>query len=196
MPIFTAIIDQRAVAAEADMFQIKAPITDTGQTTVGGVRTNFPETASDIRVREIRLGQFTEFADAAAELLSVRIIKFGGDTGLIDTGNAAGGTNLRVVPSPIDSHNHSDTGTWSGARVVVTNPLLAKDTGFALAANETKVIVADTVNVAAGWWWYPPEEEMIIIKPGEALVVRLSSPADSITWNGTLVFENIGRASP
>ncbi len=196
MAIYTAVINQRAVAAETDMFQIKAPITDTGSTTVGGVLTTFPETASDIRIREIRLGQYTEFADAAAELLSVRIIKYGGDTGLVDTGAGTSGSNLRVVPSPIDSHSDTGNRLDQGPRVVVTSLLLSTDTGFPDASNHTKTIIADTVNVASGWWWYPPEEEMITIKPGESLAVRLSSPNDTITWNGTMVFEKIGKASP
>ena len=195
MTIYTAVINQRAVAAEADMFKIKAPITDTGNTTIGGVLTTFPDSATDIRIREIRLGQLTEFADAAAELLSVQIIKYGGDTGSCDTGNGTTGTNLRVVPSGIDGHTPADTG-GEVVRVVVTSDLLETDTGFADSSDFTQTIYSDTVNVAAGWWWYPPEEEMIILRSGETLVVRVSVPADSITWNGTLVFEKIGKASP
>ncbi len=194
MSIYTAVISQRAVATEVDQFQIKAPITDTGSTTVGGVLTKFPETACDLRIREIRLGQFTDFGDAAAEILGVKVIRYGGDTGQVDTGAGTTGTNLRVVPTPLDGHGDTGNRLDQGPRVVVTSALLATDTGVAGAYSKT--LISDSWNIAAGWWYYPPEEEMILLKSGETLVVRTTVPADSLTVTGTLVYEKVGRASP
>ncbi len=196
MAIYTAVIDARAVTAAVDMFKIKAPITDTGSQTVSSVLTTFPETASDLRIREVRLGQFTDFGDAAAEILSVQIIKYSGDTGLGDTGHGATGTNLRVVPSPIDGHADTGNRLEQGAKVTVTGDTLVTDTGETASAGLTKIIVSDAWNIAAGWWWYPPEEEMITLKSGDVLVVRTTVPADSLTVNATLVYEEIGKASP
>jgi hypothetical protein len=57
-----------------------------------------------------------------------------------------------------------------------------------------KTVLADVWNIAAGFWYYPPEEERIILALSQRLVVSLAgAPVDSITVNGTLVFEEIGQ---
>jgi hypothetical protein len=54
-------------------------------------------------------------------------------------------------------------------------------------------LVADSFNVQAGWRHLPVPEERIVLEAGQRLVARITAPADEITLNGTLVFEEIGR---
>lgn len=140
-----------------------------------------------VRIREVRIGQHSDFGDAAAELLPVQLIRFrgaGGDTG---TAGSAGNT---VTPRNIHG--------WSGAPSAVStvrknNTVLAQDTGAPTAATLERLI-ADTMNIAAGWWHTPPEEEMIIVEKNDRFVVRLGASADALSINATLVFEELGKA--
>ena len=156
MAIYTAVVSQIAVAAAQDVFEIVAG------------------SASRVRIREIRLGQYTDVGDAAAETLSVQIIR--GST----TSGSGGGT---VTPTNISGHS----GALAAASTVErNNTTLAQDGTGA-------VLLSDVWNIAAGWWYYPPEEEMPILDNSQRLVVRISAPADSITTNATLVFEEIAQ---
>jgi hypothetical protein len=60
------------------------------------------------------------------------------------------------------------------------------------------VLLADSFNIAAGFRYYPSQEDAIILQPSSRFVVRITAPADALTMNGTLVFEEIGvdRAKP
>ena len=52
---------------------------------------------------------------------------------------------------------------------------------------------ADTFHVAAGLHYVPTPSARITIGPSEFLTVELSeTPADSITFSGTLIYEEIG----
>jgi hypothetical protein len=53
-------------------------------------------------------------------------------------------------------------------------------------------LLADSWNVQAGWRYLPVPEERLVLERDQRLVVRISAPADEITLNGTLVFEEIG----
>jgi hypothetical protein len=58
------------------------------------------------------------------------------------------------------------------------------------------LVLSDTFNVATGWQYNPPPEDMIgVSQANGGLVVRFgSTPADSITFTGTLVAEELGLA--
>ena len=56
-------------------------------------------------------------------------------------------------------------------------------------------LLADSWNVAGGWRYYPVPDERIVLEKDQRLVVRISAPADAITLNGTLVFEEIGKTA-
>jgi len=157
MAIYTATFSAVAVTAAQDVFEIVAPAT------------------SRVRLREVRLGQYTDFGDAAAEILSVQIIR-----GYTTSGS--GGS--AVTPSNIEGLTASKS---AESTVEANNTTVAQ-------AGTGSVVISDVWNIAAGWWYYPPEEETPIIDVSQRLVVRITAPADSITVNGTMVFEEIGKA--
>lgn len=173
MPIFTAVAahaagDTGGSNSGQDFFELSAPAT------------------TQFKLREVRIGQFSDAGDAAAELLSVRIIRFRGAQG--DTGTmGSGGTSA----TPRNIHGHSGAPSAS-VTVRKNNTVLAQDTGAPVAAT-ADTLIADAFNVQAGWWYYPPEEEMILVEANDRLVVRLSAAADALSMNGTVVFEEIGK---
>jgi hypothetical protein len=121
-------------------------------------------------IREIRFGQYSDAGDTAAEMLSMLIIR-----GYTTTGS--GGT----APTPAYL---AHTGGASTSVIAVNN------TG--LAANGSPVtLLADSFNVMGGFRFYPAPEERIWLAPSARLVVRITAPADAITSNGTLVFEEL-----
>lgn len=169
MPIYTAVIEGdtgvAAAAGGSDQFEITAPAN------------------SILKIREVRLGQNSDAGDAAAELLSVRMIHYiGGDTG----GGGSGG--VQVTPTPV--LGSGDTG-GGGATVFRSNDILATDTGD--AATQARTVISDVMNIASGWWYYPPKDEMIAIEPGDRMVIRMSGAVDPLSMFGTLVYEEIGK---
>lgn len=155
MGIFTAVFEAVAVTAAQDMFEL-----------VAGAATR-------VRIREIKIGQYSDFGDAQAEQLSVKLVR--GDT-------VAGSGGSAATPQNLMGHSAAPAAT---STVNVNNTTVANTSG--------KTLVADVWNVAAGWWYYPPEEEMIVLEKGQRLCVRTSAPADSLTCNATIVFEEMGQ---
>lgn len=160
MGIYTAVMTAQAVTLANDVFEINSP------------------SNSRVRIREIRMGQYTDFGDAAAEILSV----------IVRRGYSAGGSSGVTAPTPQNIHGWSGAPA-AGSTVKIYDTGLASDTGTA----GVQTLIADTWNIAAGWWYYPPEEEMIIMSASDRLVVRITVPADSITMNATIVFEELGQ---
>ncbi len=156
MAIFTATFSAIAVSAAQDVFEIVAPAD------------------SKIAIREVRLGQYSDAGDAAAEMLSVLIIK-----GYTTSGS--GGAS--VTAAPVQGHTGALTST---ATVERNNTTIAAD-GTAV------VMVADAFNVQSGWIYIPAPEERIVVPVSGRLVVRITAPADAVTMNGTLVFEQVGQ---
>lgn len=156
MAIYSAVVSQVAVSAAQDVFEVVAG------------------SQSRVRLREIRLGQFTDFGDAAAEVLSVQLIR-----GYTTSGSGGGA----ITPVNLEGHSGAPAATSTVER---NNTTLAQDgTGV--------VLISDVWNISSGWWYYPPEEEMPILDKSQRLVVRISAPADEITVNATLVFEEIAQ---
>jgi len=161
---------------------------DTGPSNKAGGHDLFEVTApanSMVKIREVRVGQYSDAGDAEAEMLNVRIIRF--DNSSDDTGGEGGG-GIAVTPTPL--LQTGDTG-GGGCTVVRSNDVLATDTGT--ASVNARTIISDAFNVQAGWWYYPETNEMICIEPGDRFVVRISAAADPISMAGTLVFEEIGK---
>lgn len=164
MSIFTASFAAVAVSAAQDVFEIVAP------------------SDSRVRIRDCVIGQYSDVGDAAAEILSVRVIR--GFT----TGGSGGAT---VTPANLRPWSRT-----AGAAVERNNTTVAQDgTGVDL--------VAATFNVAAGWALRDvlrggrlgpvlDDDEFIYLEASGRLVVRITAPADAVTMNGTLVFEEIG----
>lgn len=155
MAIFSAVVSGVAVAAAQDVFEIVAG------------------SATRVRLHEIRLGQTTGFGDAAAEGLSVTLIR--GFT-------TAGSGGAAVTPVNLSGHANA---LPAASTVKRNNTTLAQD-GVGAA------IFCDAWNIADSWHYAPANELMPIVEKDQRLVVRISAPADEITMNATLVFEEIG----
>ena len=128
---------------------------------------------SRVAIREIRLGQYTEFGDAQAELLSLQIW----------TGSTAIGGGTTITGLNVKRFSGSLTASSS-----VTGP----STTIASTTSAT-VVLADSYNVAAGWYYKPEPDERIVIGLSQKLFVRQTTPNDAITINGTLVIQELGQ---
>lgn len=148
--IFTATVSAVAVTAAQDVFSILAP---------GDRR---------VKIREVVLSQYTDFGDAASEILSVLVVR-----GYTTVGS--GGT--AVTPINLDP-----TGGGSGASI------RANDTTVATGGT-AQILRATSWNIQSEWLYIPDQSERAILEPGQRLVVRITLPADSITMNATMVFE-------
>jgi hypothetical protein len=153
---FTAIVTSTAPAA-FDIFCVTA------------------STVARVAIREIRLGQYSEFGDSEAELISLQAW-----TG--STASSSGGA--AITPVNVKSHSGAPS-----ANTTVIGP----STTPASTANTT-MRLADSWNVAAGWLYLPRPDERITLEPSERFVLRAPvAPTDSITLNGTLMFQELPR---
>jgi hypothetical protein len=155
--VFTATFSAVAVSAAQDVFEIVA--------------------GTDYRVQilECRLGQYTDFGDAAAELVSIRVIRGNTTTG-------SGGT----APTP------RPTSAWGSEMAFST--VAANNTTPASNGTE-EVLLADSFNVAAGFLYAPDDVDdgAFTLRPGQRLCFRITAPADALTMNGTLTFKELPR---
>ena len=148
--LYSASFAAIAVTAAQDAFEIVAP------------------SDKPVWINEIRLGQYTDFGDAASEIVSVLVVRGYTVTG---SGGAA------VTPAALQQ------GAPAASSVVARNNTTVANTGTAIQ------LIADVMNVQAGFFYAPPVDQRIALAPGERLVVRITAPADSLTMNGTLIFE-------
>jgi hypothetical protein len=135
-----------------------------------------------VELLDLRLGQTSEFGDAHADIISVQVIR--GYT----TGGSGGSA---ATPAPLMSG-----GKAAGSTVKTNNTTLA-------TAGTPLILLADAINIMAGYWYYPPipaypnqlpsSNERIKIAPSERVVVRLSAPSAAQNLNGTLIFGEIGN---
>lgn len=155
-PVYAVTFTAVAVTAAQDLFEITTSAT------------------TRALIRGIRIGQYTDAGDAAAEILSILLIR--GYTVSGSGGSAATPANLRG---------------WSGAPTAASacevNNTTVANTGTAVT------LLADTFNVQAGWSYYPAPDDHIVLDVSQRLVVRITAPADSLTMNGTLLFQEIGK---
>lgn len=159
MPIYVATCAAVAVTAAQDVFELVTHAT------------------SRVRIKEIRLGQYTDFGDAAAEMLSVLVIRGNATSG------SGGSTATPVNLSPL-------SGALAAVTVVEINNTTVASTGSPVT------LVADAWNIQRGWLWRARcKEEEIEVGVSSRLVVRITAPADSITLNGTIVFEETGKSA-
>lgn len=135
--------------------------------------------ACRVLLREVVLQQYSDSGDAQAEQLGVTIVR-----GYTVAGTGGGA----FTPLPINPV----TGAKAAATTAAINNTTVANTGTA------KVMRAGALNEQQGGFVYRPDkrDEMIILEKSERLVVRLTAPADAVTMNGTLVFEEIGRSGP
>jgi len=131
-----------------------------------------PADDKPIIIHEIRIGQSTEISDAQEEMLRVSIIR--GYT-------ASGSGGATPTPAPLIFED-----TAAGCTADTMNSTVAT-TGTAV------ILVADTFNVRSGWLYVPTPECRIRVGQGNTtVVVRLvAAPTDSITFSGTIIFEEL-----
>lgn len=123
-------------------------------------------------LHSVYLSQSSDAQDAQDELLGVAI-KSG------QTTSGSGGS--APTPVPLDFGDAA-----SGATAEVNNTTKA-------SAGTIVTHHSDTFNVRAGWNYRPTPEERVAFRGGRRLTVELlTTPADSLTMSGTLIFEEIG----
>lgn len=163
MTVFSAAFSAVAITAAQDLFEIVAPAN------------------SRVRLLEIDIGQYSDFGDAEAEILSLTVHR--GHT----TSGSGGST---VTPVRMGAY-----GAAAGSTVEANNTTVATTSGTLLWATGW--------HVQAGFLWSPVEHaprgvpafrRHIIIKPSQRLVIRITAPADSLTTNGSILFEEIGKS--
>lgn len=127
-------------------------------------------------LHQVQISQTTEFGDGSEEDLSI-LFKRG--VGSVTSGS--GGT----TPTPAKFQSGFAA---AGSTVEANNT-----TKLAVGTGAITTLWADAWNVRAPYLWLPPPELRIVLSPGERLTVELAqTPADSITMNGVLVFEELG----
>jgi hypothetical protein len=150
-PAFTLTFSAQAITVAMDYFELVAP------------------TNKKLAIIEMRLGQYSDFGDAQAELLSIQCIR-----GYTSAGS--GGS----TPTPIKWDPTSSR--VSLATVKMNNTTLAS-TGTA------DIPISDAWNVQASAWLAPPRGMPLIVAPSQRFVLRGTAPADSLTMNGTILWE-------
>lgn len=153
-------------------------------TNAGGTQDLFelvPNGTTRLRLLEIELNQYSDFGDAQAEIVALLIMRGHTTTG-------SGGSAVTPV-------NLNPYGRASVTTVARNNTTLA-------SAGSPETILASGWHLQAGFIWRPPRSDPpeefrrhIIVKPSQRLVIRLNSTlADDVTANGTVTFEEIGKA--
>lgn len=130
---------------------------------------------SRVRITGFLLGQYSDAGDGQGELLSLQIIR-----GFTVSGS--GGASV----TPTNLNSSSDV--VAGSAIERNNTTLA-NTGT------TNTPLAHVWNVRIPYKWTAEEDgpKDLTLEPGERAVVRITLPVDSITSNGTLFFEEIGK---
>jgi len=141
-----------AFTTEVDVFEILAPAT------------------KRLWIREIKLHQISDFADAEAEILGVTLWRG-------HTVSGSGGAAITPV----------NLSAWGGAATFT-----AERMNTTVATTSGTLVGSEGWNVAAGVWTYPPDREKITVEAGQRFVVRVTVPNDSITAYGMMVVEERG----
>lgn len=125
---------------------------------------------SRVIIRSVQLGQYSDAGDSAAELLSVLFIR-----GYTVTGS--GGAAVTAA---------SAHGLHTAGSTIARNNTTVANTGT------VQTLIAEAWNVQAPYIHLPDESERIWLAVSQRLVIRITAPADAITMNGTLTFEEAG----
>jgi hypothetical protein len=137
---------------------------------------------SRVAINEIRFAQYSDFGDAQSELLSVLLMR----------GHTTAGTGGSPL-TPANLHGYANVRS-AGAAVSRNNTTLAQD-------GSPETLLADAWNVMAPYLYLPKrsiipqEDERFTLAPSQRLVVRITAPADALTMNGTILFEELGKTA-
>lgn len=125
-------------------------------------------------LHEVVLAQATDYGDAAAEGLSVLIKRA---TGSYTAGS--GGTAATPV-----KHNNTEAAASFTAMTNNTTQAVA-------GSGALTTLRGEALNVQAGWSYQPIPSQALQFNPGEACIVSVTVPTDSLTMSGTLVVEEL-----
>jgi hypothetical protein len=126
-------------------------------------------------LHEIVVGQTSDFGDAAAEGLGVRIKR-------ATSGYTSGSGGSTPTPA-----KHLTSDSASGVTAEANNTTQAVAGGGTLTT-----LRAEPFNVQAGYQYLPTPETRYFFAAGEACVISLTAPADAITVDMTAVIEELG----
>lgn len=123
-------------------------------------------------IREIEISQSSDVGDAAEEGLSI-LLKAGA------TVSGSGGSTPTAVPNELGDAAFGGT--------VEANNTTKANTGTIVTKR------ASVWNNRIPWLYHPEERDRIVISPSARFTVELATtPADALTCNGTITFEEIG----
>lgn len=125
-----------------------------------------------VAILGVNLAQYSDAGDAEAEILSVQFIRG-------STASGSGG----AANTPSNMHGH--TGALTASSSVGTNHTTVASTGNILLATAWNVQVPFDYRASVY------QDEIITLAPSQRFVVRLTAPADAVTLNGTLIFEEL-----
>ena len=164
---FTATGSALAVSAAAhDMFWLKA------------------SSVNSIAIRRIHLGQYSDPGDAEAEMLSVQAIR-GYTTS--PSGGAA------CTPRAADTRRPAFGAEGTGEECRVNDTTVA-------TTGTPHILAAEAFNVMGGWYWRVPDGDHLLprklsraiwIAPGETFALRITAPADALTMNVSVDFDEM-----
>lgn len=124
---------------------------------------------SAVIIHSVTITQSSDAGDAQAEMLPI----------LIHRGTATGSGGSSPTASPLQLGDAAFGGT-----VEVNNTSQSAEGTF---------LHAEAFNVQIGFYYLPPPEDRPVISPSALFIVELqAAPDDSLTMNGTVVFEEIG----
>jgi hypothetical protein len=159
--VYTAPFSAQVLTTNAqDLFLVTAP------------------SAGRLAINKIVIGQYTEFGDAQAELLSMQMM-----IGTTSTSTSAG---TLITPQNVRQHTGAPT---AGFTVAGPSTVLSSTTSAV-------VRLADVWNVAAGWLHLPMADpsmdERFVLEAGQKMALRMSAPNDAMTLNGTITLQSLG----
>jgi hypothetical protein len=134
-----------------------------------------PAANKPVIIHELVLVQTTEVAEAQEEWLSIRFVR---GFATVGSGGSA------HTPFPL---NVSDSASASTVRINDT-------TKAVVGAGTTEILRSDAFQVRSGFYYLPtPETRPIVTATGTRMTIQLNTtPADSITMSGTLIYEELG----
>lgn len=123
-----------------------------------------------VRIHGWEIGQSTEFSDAADEQLRLELIR-----GFTTSGGGSAFTAL-----PIDA---AQTAAFGGTCEI---------DGTLATGGTSETVFATAFNVRSGHVWIPTPEMRVVLAESGRIVLRMNStPADSISFSGSLYFEEL-----
>lgn len=134
-----------------------------------------PATNKPIWIHEIVITQSTEVAEAQEEWLHLRIVR-----GFATVGS--GGSSFTPTPLLV-----ADAAAGVTARINDTSKAV-------VGGGTTEVLRSDNFMVRSGYYYLPtPETRLFCNAVGTRICVQLNTtPADSVTMSGSLIFEELG----